>query len=126
MKKLQSNEFRLWNLVKYEGKVYAIDSISKEFPTLNTIEFGIGVVDWDNIEPILLTEEWLVKFGFNKESNGWKTISICEEISIGWEYWAGVTISVNGESFMLNHIRCIHHLQNLYFALTNQELTLQP
>jgi len=54
------------NLVKYDGKIYEIDTIAAEFPTLNTAEFGIGVVDWNNIEPIPLTPEILVRLGATK------------------------------------------------------------
>lgn len=127
MKKLQANEFRIGNLVKYEGNVYAIDSISKEFPTLNTMEFGIGVVDWNNIEPVPLAEELLVKVGFEKQKNNWKKLTICNDwTNIFWESLAGIEISVNKHSIMLPHINYVHQLQNLYFTLTNEELTLQP
>jgi len=64
---MKANELRIGNLVSYDGRIFEIDTIAKEFPTLNTIEFGIGVVDWENIEPIPLPEEWLIKFGFEKD-----------------------------------------------------------
>jgi len=68
MSKTQLNERNtvVGNLVKYDGKIYELDTIAAEFPTLNTDEFGIGVVDWNNIEPIPLTPEILVRFGFEK------------------------------------------------------------
>jgi hypothetical protein len=120
---MKVNEFRLWNLVKYEGKVYEIDSISKEFPTLNTIEFGIGVVDWDNIEPIPLTEEWLVKFGFKKMNNiDWqsKVGGINFYCRFNKEWYSSI-----GGIYLSDRIQYVHTLQNLIFALTNQELTFK-
>jgi len=55
-----------------------IHSLSEELPTLDTSEFGIGVVDWNNLKPIELTEEWLINLGFEQDTaelslkqNGW-------------------------------------------------------
>lgn len=59
--KLNHKEFRVGNLVEYDGRVFEIDSVSEVLPTLNTIEFGIGVVDWNNLKPIPLNEDWLVR-----------------------------------------------------------------
>ena len=64
--KLNHKEFRIGNLVEYDGRVFEIDSVSEVLPTLNTIEFGIGVVDWNNLKPIPLTEDWLVRLGGEK------------------------------------------------------------
>jgi hypothetical protein len=75
--------------------------------------------------PIPLTEEWLLKFGFKRNS--------CIKIgySIGSvpqiDYYDGciqvVTYCIDGEvTIELDHIKHVHQLQNLYFALTNKEL----
>jgi hypothetical protein len=81
------------------------------------------------IEPIPLTEEWLLKFGFEEYIDfGYKTknfdlIPLC-----------GFTYSINKKRVMIMHkgnqmshwlnieIQYVHQLQNLYFALTNEEL----
>lgn len=123
---MRANQYRLGNLVKYNGKIYEIDSISKEFPTLNTIEYGIGVVDWNNIEPIPLTEEWLVRFGFEKCLNGFW----CEKDFLNVKLIdSDIVIFISGTDHDLNihsKVQYVHQLQNLYFALTNQELTIKP
>ena len=70
-------------------------------------------------EPIPLAEEWLVKMGFKKfvTSDKYHT------------YALGV-INVNdnivyvSELGFLNHIKYVHQLQNLYFDLTGEELTV--
>ena len=74
-------------------------------------------------EPIPLTEKWLIDFGFEKhKANGF------------WFMKNGICISVLGvieliswdrQAFKLkNEIKHVHQLQNLYFALTGEELTL--
>lgn len=86
--------------------------------------------------PIPLTEEWLIKFGFEF----W-----CDELGIkayykvyGVEYFCVATNGFwqlrgglkdkDGAWRMGNNypfIKSVHQLQNLYFALTNTELTIK-
>jgi len=68
------------------------------------------------LEPIPLTEEWLLNFGYTKEdSNFWNLGHIV------WEYDGGVFIcNKNGIT-----LKYVHQLQNLYFALTGRELTIK-
>ncbi len=74
-----------------------------------------------SLEPIPLTEEWLIKFGFIKHGK------------YGYFYLDNFIIDKNklGKFFMCDidihvEIETVHHLQNLYFALTGEELTLKP
>lgn len=130
---INPNESRIGNLVYYDNRVFEIDTIAEEFPTLNTIEFGIGVVAWNNIKPIPITEEWLLKFGFEKREG-----SVCDSFYIGlnpithdWLFdlvWLKnmMDYSYEGNPFYKNghhEVKYIHQLQNLYFALTQKELT---
>ena len=83
----------------------------------------------DDYEPIPLTEEWLVKFGFEKKQN---------KFDNRWDNEYGFEIEVQGDKYaycvwdesaphlttFLGHCKYVHQLQNLYFALTGEELTL--
>ena len=73
--------------------------------------------------PIPLTEEWLVKLGFERNDE-------CLELEINdiSLVWIGyITLNFNGTYIILNNeIIYLHQLQNLYFALTGEELTLTP
>ncbi|MDC8024875.1 hypothetical protein [Elizabethkingia anophelis] len=72
-------------------------------------------------KPIELTEEWLLKLGFNKS----KFSSNCFKITNGYKFdFAGGEV-LYLDSIMQEHIKYIHQLQNLYFALTGEELILQ-
>jgi hypothetical protein len=76
------------------------------------------------VQPIPLTEEWLLKFGFAKTENGWLALDICNDWSyLYWERLAGLELSVNKYQITMPHIKYVHQLQNLYFALTGEELT---
>ena len=114
---MKAQELRIGNLVKYDNRIFEIDSIAKVFPTLNTTEFGIGVVDYNNIEPILLTEEWLLRMGFisNPYQDRYENVVIhveCNKTRGVTELWID----------KMPHIKYLHELQNLYFALTGKEL----
>ena len=106
---------------------------------------GIGITKvegfciWDNIiqsdnfaerelkefQPIPLTEEWLLKFGFEKYTNNEFSFETKDfEIS----FLNGGLKLLCGEyaenPISLNNQKYVHQLQNLYFALTGTELTL--
>jgi hypothetical protein len=114
---MKATELRIGNLVKgKEMNVYwtveAVDS--------NSI-FSYG--KWrslDAFEPIPLTEEWLVKFGFEKYKFDHKENQ--------YRYKERLIVSRDGNfvdygsSVILKHL---HQLQNLYHALTGEELTLK-
>ena len=77
-------DFRCGNLVEFEGEVYEIHDISSEFPILNTIKFGVGVVTWDNIKPIELTRDVLLNMlGFSVTNNEREYYFSDDELKIG-------------------------------------------
>lgn len=68
------------------------------------------------IEPIPLTEEWLVKFGFDKVGNSFfKGLEIFEDDG---NFFYGL----RDEGQMDLHIKYVHQLQNFWYALINEEL----
>jgi len=77
--------------------------------------------------PIPLTEEWLIKFGFEKDD----VEDYCKLIGedtflavdlIGLECHIGVSVEWGRVPSLIEHV---HQLQNLYFALTGEELTIK-
>ncbi|MDV3749088.1 hypothetical protein CMU21_14745 [Elizabethkingia anophelis] len=81
-------------------------------------------------KPIELTEEWLLKFGFEIEKSSSHCIAFNEsydhELQLDKEF--GKTencwnITKYGGGYRL--IYYVHQLQNLYFALTGEELTIK-
>jgi hypothetical protein len=90
-------------------------------------------------EPIPLTEEWLEKLGIIKRN---QTEELPEELQQPdidedgdiWYTWVkgvfNLEIQSNGEIWFevyshYIHVKWVHQLQNLYFALTEEELTLK-
>lgn len=95
-------------------------------------------VKYNNIEPIPLTEEWLLRFGFDaigyecpetgSEFSFPYRIKISDNENIEVEDDFSVCVYYNDDDFIpIGNIRYdkVHQLQNLYFALTNTELTIK-
>lgn len=101
-------ELRIGNLVEIDGSVLELNR--KRF------EYAVCKDCCSGIKPIPLTEEWLLKFGF-KEVEGVFVKRYLKLLAIRDLYWrANFPIIVD--------VIHIHQLQNLYFALTGEELEL--
>jgi len=88
----------------------------------------------DYYQPIPLTEEWLLKFRYRKTSptkigcrydcgHGIVRVIKYNERIRQYRNWSNVD-RLNGFSWGKTRIDYVHQLQNLYFALTGEELTL--
>lgn len=82
------------------------------------------------LTPIPLTEEWLIKFGFVLQTD-----DSDEPDNLCKTFWSIPTKDYfNFDSEFNSFIHCgmelckvdfVHHLQNLYFCLTGEELTIK-
>lgn len=115
---IKANELRLSNLVLHKGKICSVLEIGEEWSRIDNDQLNTRNSE---IEPIPLSEEWLVKFGWSEEN---KTRFIPP---LGFSYFRDGFRLINSEegtfSVFYNKIEYVHQLQNLYFALTGEELT---
>jgi hypothetical protein len=140
---MKAKHLRIGNLVfgKYEDnneversvlcRVLALDETGEMLQYKIWVEtFGSSNQEYfDGFEPIPLTEEWLLKFGFEKSNdldsfyhlrliNDWTKLfydpkhGVCE-------------LSVSNHGAMIRKLKSVHQLQNLYFALTGEELIIK-
>lgn len=93
------------------------------------IHSGCRDIDMD---PIPLTEEWLIELGFKKgnnsfyHKNGWLDVSL-PTVHYSFDIWRGnedYPTTSDWSEIPLN-VDYVHQLQNLYFALTGKELELK-
>lgn len=78
-----------------------------------------------DVEPTPLTEEWLVKFDWDRESMEDGLICydlVYDDIINQYHFYI---YSVGGNKINCALIKHVHQLQNLYFALTNTELKIK-
>ena len=127
---IKENELRLNNLVMVNYKTDLLSkvtwiqegSINVTFDRQPDLVNGI-VCSANDLIPIPLTEEWLIKFGFKKTWFGYDIISTCIEIEPleNEDY----TICINSNEYHVGEsFKYVHQLQNIHFALTNKELEL--
>lgn len=76
-------------------------------------------------EGIPLTEEWLLKFGFLIDGEEYRLEGISiEDIHNGVKWVVYMFDEYHAVECSLAIVQHVHTLQNLYFALTNEELTI--
>ena len=121
---IQTNELRIGN---YVGGLFDIEQVSVikaitendfSYERISDEEYFIG----NSIKPIPLTEEWLLKFGFEfgiKLQNFVKGKHQFVELGFINGYFSEIGIFYYG---LKTEIKSVHQLQNLYFALTGKEL----
>jgi len=108
---LQAKELRIVNWVSFDGEYF-----TSNIEVIKAI--GVGDDYSSLFQPIPLTEQWLVKLGFVKDIyDDW----VCKGVFGPF---------INGK-FDLDRkgrttpIKSVHQLQNLYFALTGEELEIK-
>lgn len=120
---MDARELRIGNLVlDPEGLVSKILSISTESNSTDGKYYLENDYNGhpEDLRSIPLTEEWLLKFGFSdgytEFKKGW--FVICSEDGIFYFQFENYSVE-----FPDVKIKYVHQLQNLYFALTGEELT---
>lgn len=80
-----------------------------------------------SLEPLPLTEAWLLKFGFNEYmSKSDLRISIGGGVLMQFHFGVNQIECWIGDEISKTDVIYVHQLQNLYFALTGEELTRKP
>lgn len=122
---METKELRLGNLFIEENSKKIIEVIGLE--KTRVIFSGMFLDKWQAI-PIALTEEWLLNLGFLADWSKIYTMKIEENtFELRFDKTSksiSLDVSVNYEdtSLEFKHIKYVHQLQNLYFALTGSEL----
>lgn len=118
---MKKNELRIGNYVLYENEEIQIDidcfywSVESSYAELEY---------WEQYKPIPITDEWLLKFGFKVIKNynngliGFKDFNLLGDENL--YYYTYDNHNVIGVG-----LKYVHQLQNLYFALTGEELFIK-
>ena len=127
---MKASELRIGNYIKLMYNYEDFETLQVTLVDISDIEKKNG-----DFEPIPLTEEWLYKFGFvdiDKRDHDYNTYTDSNH-----DYYlqsdvrrkdGKYTILDNSfddlRDFTMVDIGYVHQLQNMYFALTGEELTI--
>jgi hypothetical protein len=130
---MNARELKIGNLVLEGGEVVLLSTNYELFKCLVNVDRGIG------FEPIPLTEEWHNKFGTSK--NGFKSFEYVlprkNNIDLKVIFTGDYVMLRQGQGTLEDDVVSIwnkdltkrdmyvHEWQNLYFALTGEELTIE-
>lgn len=129
-------ELRVGNIVRLKdhfvgGNVMVTGIMKDKLTAVNSVGTNIGTINIMYLEPIPITEEILLKIGFNKgQGNGYASYKINPydghiiEVAI-YESGIDVFIQYICGACHLRTIKHLHELQNIVFAITGKELEVE-
>lgn len=125
-----AEELRIANFIYAHGKIQQVEQIGNTpYGHAQRVIFfkGSPIGEYAvNCAGIPLTEDWLVRAGFEyeKTNKSWQLdtefgFSIWGRIDIGFSVFGSDDVEIG------NTFEYVHQLQNLYHALTGEELTVK-
>ena len=134
-KKMKATELRIGNLVLDDTSdnimiVSKIESVSYtewnsgDKYNISCLQFGTKQSYYDgNFKPIPLTEEWLLKFGFEKDDFSSRFIAYKNKIRLIHDTQKN-TFLVDSVNHVKLYLQYVHQLQNLFHSLCGEELQI--
>lgn len=125
--KMEGKDLRIGNIISFKGepveviKIYG-SGLVQVFS--ETFQFWDADIQDGEAEPIPLSEGWLNKFGFKKDHHGYYFEDINSlSFSIDKD---GKFLPCYNDRVINQHLRIfhLHQLQNLYYVLTGQDITI--
>ena len=138
---MKPNELKIGNIVHCYDEDRIVSGLNNPFNNSNwDVELKdmkrdlFTTAEIEDLIPIQLTEEWLLKFGSTSNDFIHSDKTITKDLflfgSLGVQLIDGTWVlckipgkHINYDLIYLKEIKYVHQLQNLYFALTEKELT---
>ena len=123
---MKASELRIGNLIEHNGVgcifVFSVTNQMDDIERINDITSS-------GFTPITLTEEWLLKLGFDDYGKDSFNVHRFEKNDVRIErafrsraYYC-INVSIGGLGDI--NLKYVHQLQNLYFALIGEELKIK-
>lgn len=127
---IQLQELRVGNYISdLDGKIIKVEELT--ICASYTTKKRINNLPFDYYKPIPLTEELLLKFGFEYRKKNSKVIMLGltkEEYETTLQNWITTNffqISRCGINALSVEVKYVHQLQNLFFSLCGEELKFE-
>ena len=128
---MKTTDLRLGNFIQDQfGDVITVDGLDE----IDVFASVFGDIPVHAVQPIALTEQWLLDFGFKENEYGnmslFKEFEYLEIMCGRGDFYPSYeqpTEFAHEENRVvsLKQIKYVHQLQNLYFALTGNELNIK-
>ncbi|MDV3982795.1 hypothetical protein CMT48_17140 [Elizabethkingia anophelis] len=122
---MKPKELRLGNHIRYANVLCTVENING-----NQIETNAVICPIESYNPILLTDEWLIWFDFKVADYEKRFQYFFYKGDI--KYNNSISVSIHNKFcriYVINQelrtIKYVHELQNIFYALTGEELKLQ-
>lgn len=145
---IELKELRIGNFLEYKGEIVYVSMLSLDIDDeyedqIGITKFGTSSKEmggWNrslvnDLKRIPLAPEWLEKFGFelngqhpNVWSKDWaKELYVDQIVGLEFQTTGLLQAMVMGNDWVAfgRPLQFLHQLQNLYFALTGEELTIK-
>lgn len=123
---MKAEELRIGNFVLHNGNwSYRSHSAPSVISWEESDWYALGeyTISLEDVSPIPLTEKWLIDFGFEKDDYCQHYYTLDFEIRLHDDKWLYCPISEYFPAYSVV-LPYVHQLQNLYFAITGEELQL--
>ena len=121
---LKESDLRIGNFIKVISSTKTFDPFITQAKGCDIVRIEEKSFNYWNYEPVVLNEDWLLKFGFKKTIG----TSECNFTNGSYNIFINSLGEVNfyffKESDWYQKLNYVHELQNLYFSLTGSELTV--
>ena len=125
---MKVNELRVGNIVKLQdhfvgGNAMVTGIMRDRITAINSVGTNIDTANIMYVEPISITDELLLKNGFEQCDYLFKTLFIeMYEVASGWH------LHIDNERFetaLSITIKYVHELQNAYYVSTGEEMEIK-
>lgn len=124
---MKTTDLRLGNFISInfgncdDGKIITVDGVSD----CEIYNEEHGYSPCNEFNPIPLTGQWLLDFGFEVERELYDKGKLSILLANLKDYHPNGRIYYNSWAIVESQPKYVHQLQNLYFALTQEELILK-
>jgi hypothetical protein len=117
---MKANELRIGNYVTVIKTNGTIEDFEAQIQCADITRIFDKCFNIWNYRPITITEEWITKLAFQDNTHGYYLEKSKQPNFDAYLFY----YSSCDDDVLLRGVRYVHELQNLYFALTGEELEI--
>ena len=119
---MKTTDLRIGNFIQDQfGDIITVDGLDD----MDVFSCDCGDIPVHAVQPIPLTEQWLLDFGFKVKRDFYEKGKLSIASANLKDYYPNGRVYYNSWAIVESQPKYVHQLQNLYFALAQEELILK-